>query len=603
MKDHRKILVLFGMIMLIYSAIVIINMVVNFRLFSKEAEINKANVIANLVKDGLTAHMVSGTMDKRSLFLNNVKTSTNALKIWIFRTKKVEELFGKGLNDEYVRDTIDKDVVEKAKTLTKIEEDTLEPKLRITIPYVATSHSNPDCLKCHTNAKEGDVLGGITMIFDITKTRDASILTILKIAGVSLVFIFLLLALANYYLKPYTRFIDDIRDAFKKIYKGDYTQRIKTEKYTNLNETIGWMNSFMDKLESTIKAIEDNISLFVIDRQKKYSDPLEKSKDTIEDIAKIYKFKKTIELDISKDIIYQRLVKIFKDEFGLEDLSLYEVDVKNDTRTLIHDDTPEKFCDIADTKTSKRCRAYRTNSIVSSDDFDEVCRFCKTTKEYLCINFTINEGTSLILNIKPETTEELRANKRMIGYVRNYLEAARPVLQSRILNDILQKSNLIDGLTELYNRKYLDEFMDDDIKSYEEYAFAMIDIDYFKKVNDTYGHDAGDKVLKGLSDILKKSVKKDDIVFRFGGEEFAIFLPHIDEALDTVKNIKDNFENAKFNVGNENISKTLSVGLAFHKKSNGLTSWQVIKQADVALYKAKEGGRNRIEIFSKDDEE
>jgi len=82
-----------------------------------------------------------------------------------------------------------------------------------------------------------------------------------------------------------------------------------------------------------------------------------------------------------------------------------------------------------------------------------------------------------------------------------------------------------------------------------------------------------------------------------------VFLPDIDEALNTAKIIKDNFENAKFNVGKESISKTLSIGLAYHHKTNGLTPWQVIKQADVALYKAKEGGRNRIEIFSKDDEE
>jgi len=69
---------------------------------------------------------------------------------------------------------------------------------------------------------------------------------------------------------------------------------------------------------------------------------------------------------------------------------------------LIYDDTPEKFCNIADTHTSVRCRAYRTNSVVASDDFENICQACKTEKEYLCINYQIDTNVSLVVNIKPK---------------------------------------------------------------------------------------------------------------------------------------------------------------------------------------------------------
>ena len=82
-----------------------------------------------------------------------------------------------------------------------------------------------------------------------------------------------------------------------------------------------------------------------------------------------------------------------------------------------------------------------------------------------------------------------------------------------------------------------------------------------------------------------------------------MFMPNVKKAYEIARKIKDNFEKREFQVANATISKTISIGLAYHRSTNGPTPWQVIKQADVALYKAKEGGRNKIEIFSKDEEE
>jgi len=535
-------------------------------------------------------------MDKREFFLKNAKESSGALKIWLFRTKKVTELFGKGFANEKIKDAIDKKTIETAQMQKVINERLIKSTLRITIPYIATTEQNPNCLSCHTNAKEGDVLGGISMVFDIDDTRNEAMLTILKIVGITIVFIILFLYVTNRFLKPYTNMLVNIKESLQKASNGDYSSKIEVKDGDDSTEVAIWMNTLLEKLQNTIGSIENNISLFVSDRREKFNDPLEKSQAIIKDIANIYKFKRTIEQDISKDVIYKRLVRIFKNQLHVADISLYEVDIKKDKRLLVYDDTKEKFCESADVKTSQRCRAFRTNSVVMSDDFENICQACKTHKEYLCINYPIDENISLVLNIKPENIEELHENKKAIGYIKNYLESARPVLQSRILTTILQQSNMIDGLTGLFNRKYLNIFMETNIKEYKNYAVAMLDIDYFKKVNDSFGHDAGDRVLKGLSEIFREAIKKEDIAFRFGGEEFLVFMPNGIDAKETIQKIKDKFEKTIFDMGKESINKTVSAGISCYNDDK-TSIWQVIKYADIALYEAKNSGRNKIVLY------
>ncbi len=597
MQDSKKILLIITGLMSAFLVVVLVIMTINFSNYAQEKEYDRANIIASLIKDGLTDHMVSGTMQQRKIFLDNAKISTKALDVWIFRTQRVSELFGEGFKNEKIRDDIDKKMIKTSKIQKVFNESIVHPTLRITIPYIATSTSNPNCLSCHSNAKEGEVLGGISMVFDIESARFAVLLTILKILAVALVFIIFFIYIANKLLKPYTKTLEIIREALKKANKGDFSIRINIKNNNESNEVFKWINTFFEKLEKTISSIDKNISLFVADRRKKYNDPLEKSQNIIKDIAMIYRFKRTIEQDISKEVIYSRLIKIFKEELHVADISFYEVDIKNDKRILIYDDTPDKFCDLADETTSQRCRAYRTNSIVSSDDFENVCQICISNKEYLCINYPIDENISLVVNIKPKDKAELFENKREIGYIKNYLESARPVLQSKILTEILQRSNMIDGLTGLYNRKYLDIYMDTKIKNHKEYALSMIDIDFFKKVNDSFGHDAGDIVLKGLSDIFKDSIGKNDIAFRFGGEEFLIFIENPEDAQETIGKIKDSFQEKTFNLNGKSLNKTLSAGIAYCK-NDGENPWQVIKFADIAMYEAKNSGRNRIVLYA-----
>jgi diguanylate cyclase (GGDEF)-like protein len=126
----------------------------------------------------------------------------------------------------------------------------------------------------------------------------------------------------------------------------------------------------------------------------------------------------------------------------------------------------------------------------------------------------------------------------------------------------------------------------------------MIDIDFFKMVNDTYGHDAGDIVILSLAQILQTAVRKSDLPIRYGGEEFLVLLHNStpEGALSVAQKIRTEFSQKKYSFGNDTVEKTLSIGIA-HFPSDADSIWKVIKFADLALYDAKHGGRNQVVEF------
>lgn len=129
----------------------------------------------------------------------------------------------------------------------------------------------------------------------------------------------------------------------------------------------------------------------------------------------------------------------------------------------------------------------------------------------------------------------------------------------------------------------------------------MCDLDYFKQVNDTYGHNVGDIVLKETSAVIHRSVRKSDIVIRFGGEEFLVVLLDISEgeSVTIAEKIRFNIEQYKIQIPEGIIQKTISLGISeFPSDTDKL--WGCIKYADVALYRAKDEGRNRCVRFTKD---
>jgi diguanylate cyclase (GGDEF)-like protein/PAS domain S-box-containing protein len=166
---------------------------------------------------------------------------------------------------------------------------------------------------------------------------------------------------------------------------------------------------------------------------------------------------------------------------------------------------------------------------------------------------------------------------------------------------VLQELATRDPLTGIYNRRYLDAVLSRELarskRERKQLAIMMLDLDHFKRVNDQYGHAAGDEVLKALAGLLKKGARESDLIFRYGGEEFVAVMPNMsaDQALERVESWRKQLEKMSIVFADFEISITLSAGIAVFP-DHGESPSQLLARADEMLYKSKQEGRNRITV-------
>ena len=181
------------------------------------------------------------------------------------------------------------------------------------------------------------------------------------------------------------------------------------------------------------------------------------------------------------------------------------------------------------------------------------------------------------------------------------LNTAQDILQI----SALQQENITDPLMGIFNRRYMDRRLKEEVLRSQRYSMPLsillLDIDYFKNINDTYGHQAGDFILKKLGQLILNTVRKSDMVARYGGEEVLVILPNTNDShafvlADRLRQIVENF---KIELPDERgksqllISITVSIGVAGFNQTT-LDSHSLIKNVDKALYRAKDSGRNMV---------
>jgi diguanylate cyclase (GGDEF)-like protein len=162
--------------------------------------------------------------------------------------------------------------------------------------------------------------------------------------------------------------------------------------------------------------------------------------------------------------------------------------------------------------------------------------------------------------------------------------------------------SVLDGLTGLYNRRQFEIGLEQEVNRTKrhpsDFSLAILDIDFFKKVNDNYGHQYGDYVLKTVADLMKQSFRKTDLLYRYGGEELIIIMPetNIEGAVIPVQRLRRMVEDYDFEYNNVKAKVTVSIGLTMNYQSLNTAS-DILKSADEALYRAKENGRNRVMLY------
>ncbi len=332
--------------------------------------------------------------------------------------------------------------------------------------------------------------------------------------------------------------------------------------------------------------------------------------DLIVSYQNLTKFKHLIEEDENIEDVYERLASVFKDEIHLPSFAIYQVSNSQNTMTLmaIYPDNLEinhsKLLD------ASLCRAKRTGHNISSLQSPGICKsfLWKYEANHYCIPM-ISSGecvgiAQFILPMEKETRRGMGVYKKL-RMAERYINEAIPVLEAKRYAQSLKEQTFKDPLTGLFNRRFLDSIIDNlvagIIRRNTNIGILMADIDFFKSINDKYGHDAGDIVLTDIAAVLKSNIRKSDMVIRFGGEEFLVLLVDIKqgESERVAEKIRSGVEQHKINVPNSVIQKTISIGVSeFPIDTNEI--WKAIKFADVALYKAKDSGRNKVVRFKPD---
>lgn len=191
--------------------------------------------------------------------------------------------------------------------------------------------------------------------------------------------------------------------------------------------------------------------------------------------------------------------------------------------------------------------------------------------------------------------------QRMISLQRENLDLT---VRNRALSEVSSR----DTLTGLYNRWYVIEKIDSElnraIRHGSPMSLLMLDLDHFKRINDTFGHPAGDEVLKSVGKLLRESCRVYDVPGRYGGEEFCVVLPETKPGSTTVvaERIRKRLESTELPCGESSIAVTASIGIAgmdTQSEHEMLSPAELIDRADRALYSAKTRGRNRIEMWDR----
>jgi diguanylate cyclase (GGDEF)-like protein len=186
--------------------------------------------------------------------------------------------------------------------------------------------------------------------------------------------------------------------------------------------------------------------------------------------------------------------------------------------------------------------------------------------------------------------------KNALGKLVGSAALLRDVTEEKRLEEELRRLSNTDGLTALYNRRHLDESLQSELERARRYhlplSILMFDIDHFKKFNDTYGHDQGDRVLQTVAVTLRGALRNQDYPCRYGGEEFVAILPNTAKAgaYSLAERLRKDVEQTNVN----GLKVTISIGVAEFPDFDVADAAKLIEAADAAMYTAKKSGRNRV---------
>jgi len=581
----------------------------SFRHFSLSSAESIARTAAEIVRVSMTESMINGVIARRETFLERLHGIEGLRDARVVRAPAVIRQHGEGLAAEQARDAIDEQVIASGEAIFDIDESTGIPIFRATIPYIADAEGQPNCLSCH-QVEAGAVLGAITITMSVAHLKEQAMRTVALMQVPVALLAVLLVFLVRRTIVPLGLTAADLQKTVHKAVRGDFGGRIESRSRDEIGQIADEFNQLMDFLNDGLGKINGDVARLTRCPPSE-GDQLATTREMVNRLIGAAQFKQSIEEDETTREVYQRLGRVIHDEFGIETFSVYEVaNSKNRITPAVVDgesDAGCRWCDPQILLRAETCRARRTGHTIDAVATPQICNAFRPNDEnqtHICLPVIQSGSVGSVVQLIFDR-DVAKPVQRTMPYLQVYLREAAPVIEAKRLMDTLRESTLRDPMTGLHNRRFLEEYVDTVVASAQrrksQLSVLMLDLDYFKKVNDTHGHDAGDAVLKDLARILDESVRASDLVIRYGGEEFLIILIDTEGSFgdEAGEKIRAAVEETKFQVPGGTLQKTISVGVAdFPGDSN--TFWQTMKYADVALYQAKDRGRNRVVHFTPD---
>ena len=610
LKLQTKTLLALASVMLVLIFVITLASLASFRDFSIRAATEQTRTAAEMIRVALTESMLNGTIHERDSLLNRIAQIDGLDEARVIRGSLVQKQFGDGLTIEATTDTTDYQVLNTGESVYTLVGGYLSSEFRATVPYIASSKGDVNCLNCHA-VPEGSVLGAVTLTASIKHMRTAALLTIVVLVGATALFSVISLLFLRRLLQPLVTTANEIEQAVRQAKAGDFSVRVQQRSNDEIGAIARHFNSLSEGITTKLSEIRHNVAHLIQSQPMVNGDLLADTANTVSGLVKVSQFKQAIEEDETSEEVYQRICEVIQHEFNFTSNSIYEVDETKKQLNVISVNNiaqaPIEWCNSDITDKCMACRAVRTGHCIDGTENTLICRSFSNEarqdgKYYLCLPVIQSGGVGSVIQLVLEAKDLKRAMDAK-PLIESYLREAAPVLQAKSLMASLRESTLNDAMTGLRNRRFLEEYSETLVSQCKRrgtsMTLIMMDLDYFKKVNDTYGHDVGDSILIDLSNIFKAHVRESDLVIRYGGEEFLIILPDTpaDDGFLVAEKIRVAVENFQFKAGSVLINKTISAGVADYP-SDGQAFWQVLKYADVSLYAAKDAGRNQVVRFT-----
>ncbi|OGT19984.1 MAG: hypothetical protein A2342_08865 [Gallionellales bacterium RIFOXYB12_FULL_54_9] len=587
----------------------------SFSYFSQNTIREQARMAAEMLRISLTEQMRTGVISEREMLFKRLRTIPGLVDVRVMRGEPVIQQFGHGIDGEKPKLDMEKRVLATGEWEEQFTQEKGNTIYRITIPYIASSTGSLNCLQCH-NVPENSINGVVTLGFSLDSMQHTRLLAIAPLVFLLLVFGICL----GYFLKklfqPMVATAEQLQSVVENAETGDFSGRITAASQDEIGDIATHTNTLMEALEQSIGKISSSIQSLGDHRHRDgdKNNLLSHTVRIVDEMVGATRFKQAVENDLDLDEIYGRLSGVLKQHFGLKNFSYYHIDSNGKQMNLIfveglHQGS-ELWCDPEILINPEVCRAKRIAACVSSTSDPQICnRFCGNAKErgnmvHICIPMMLSGHVGGILQIVL-ASNEVEKYTDIEQTAQLYLNQAAPVIEARQLMQSLKNTAMRDPMTGLYNRRFIEDYIEtltaSILRRNTNLGILMCDVDFFKQVNDTHGHDVGDQVIKGLAEILKKTIRTSDLAIRFGGEEFLLLLPDTDTegCMILAERIRNTMKENVFRTPQGSLKKTLSVGISlFPKDGNGF--WECVKYSDLALYHAKEHGRDQCVMFSCD---